>query len=138
MKSTSPSSRHVHKVTTNEAPALWIAGKTKYHTRGQFQQHFTSSFYKHRSQKHKKDSQFKQLSALSGSASIKAARIHIGEIEPRKDLYHWFREYMDGFQNTAKKNCLAPKSNFTYWQENVCYCDWEFVALQPITKIKSE
>ena len=41
-------------------------------TWGQFHQHFTSSFYMCRAQKHRKDGQLKQLFALSGSACIKS------------------------------------------------------------------
>ena len=50
-------------------------------TSGQFHQLFTSSFYTRRSQKHK-NSQVKQLFALSGSALVKAACNHVGEIDP--------------------------------------------------------
>ena len=49
---------------------------------GQFHQHFTFSFYAYRSQKCKKDSQLNQHFALSGSASVKAACKHVGEIDP--------------------------------------------------------
>ena len=42
--------------------------------RYQFHQCFTSSFYTQRSQKRQIDSQVKQLFALSGSSSVKAAR----------------------------------------------------------------
>ena len=52
-------------------------------SRGQFHQHFTSSFYVHRSQKRKKESQVKQLFALSGSVGVKSGRKHVGEIDPR-------------------------------------------------------
>ena len=45
-------------------------------TLGQFHQHFTSSLYAHISQKLQKDSQVKQLFALLGSVSVKAARKH--------------------------------------------------------------
>ena len=51
--------------------------------RGQFHHNFIRSFYKHRSQKLKKDSQHKQLFALSGSAGVKAARKLVDEIDPR-------------------------------------------------------
>ena len=59
--------------------------KSSFHSEiwGQFQQHFTSSFYSRRSQKRKKDSQVKQLLALLGSARVKAAHIHVDEIDPR-------------------------------------------------------
>ena len=40
---------------------------------GQFHHHFTQSFNGCRSQKHKKDSQIKQLFALLGFAHVKAA-----------------------------------------------------------------
>ena len=50
-----------------------------------FHHHFTCSFYTSRSQKHKKDSQVKQLFVLSGSAGVKAARKHIDEIDPQCD-----------------------------------------------------
>ena len=40
------------------------------------------SFYARRSQKLKKDSQLKQLFALSGSVGVKA-NIHVDEIDPR-------------------------------------------------------
>ena len=50
--------------------------------RGQFHQHFRSSFYARRSQKRKKDSQLKLLFALLGSASVKAARKLVDEIDP--------------------------------------------------------
>ena len=43
--------------------------------------HFMSSFYARRSQKRKTDSQVKQLFALLGSASVKVARKHVGEID---------------------------------------------------------
>ena len=42
---------------------------------------FTNSFYASRFQKCKKDSQLKQLFALSGSASVKTARKQVGEID---------------------------------------------------------
>ena len=48
---------------------------------GQFYQHFKSSFYAYRSQKRQKDCQVKQIFALSGSAWVKAARKHVGEID---------------------------------------------------------
>jgi len=47
-----------------------------------YYQHFTSSFYAHISQKRKKDSQNKQLFALSEAACVKAACKHVGEIDP--------------------------------------------------------
>ena len=50
--------------------------------RVQFHQHFVSSFYTCRSWKRQKDSQVKQLFALLGSASIKAAHKHDDEIDP--------------------------------------------------------
>ena len=43
------------------------------------------SFYARRSQKGKKESQLKQLFALSGSAGVKAERKHIDEINSRKE-----------------------------------------------------
>ena len=62
-------------------------------TLGKFHQHFTSSFYAHRSQKRQKDSQVKQLFALLGSVSIKAARKHVKDLSTLsfKDAmqYHW-------------------------------------------------
>ena len=42
-----------------------------------------SIFYVHRSQNHQKDSQVKQLFALSGSVRAKAVRKHVDEIDPR-------------------------------------------------------
>ena len=60
-------------------------------TKGQFHQHFTSSFYTCRSEKRQKDSQLKQLFLLSGSAGVKAARKRVDEIdlkEWRKDQFH--------------------------------------------------
>ena len=48
---------------------------------GQFHQQFISSFYALRSQKRRKDSQVKQLFALSGSVCLKAARKFVGEID---------------------------------------------------------
>ena len=51
-------------------------------TVGLFHQHFTSIFYACRSQKCKKDSQLKQLFVLLGSASVKAARKLIDEVDP--------------------------------------------------------
>ena len=50
--------------------------------RSQFHQHFMHTFYARRSQKCKKESQVKQLFALTGSAHIKVARKHIGDIDP--------------------------------------------------------
>ena len=50
--------------------------------RGQFHQHFTSSFYTCRSQKRQRDSQVKQLFALLGSVSVKAAHKHVDEVDP--------------------------------------------------------
>ena len=49
---------------------------------GQFHQLFKRSFYVCRSQKRQKDSQLKQLFALSGSVGVKAARKYVGEIDP--------------------------------------------------------
>ena len=46
----------------------------------QFHQNFMS-FYVRRSQKRKKDTQLKQLFALSGSACVKAVSKHVGEID---------------------------------------------------------
>ena len=63
---------------------------------GQFHQHFTSSFYVRRSQKHQKNSQVQQLFALLGSACIKAGRKHIEEIDP---WAHW--------SNIILKNILS-------------------------------
>ena len=50
--------------------------------KGQFHQHFMSSFYARKSQKCKKDSQLKQFFALSGSVGVKAACKHVDEIDP--------------------------------------------------------
>ena len=47
----------------------------------QFDQHLTGSFYAPRSQKHNKDSQFKQLFALLGSVGVKAVGKHVDEID---------------------------------------------------------
>ena len=44
---------------------------------------FTCSFYARRYQKHKKDSQLKQLFALSGSEDVEAVRKQVDEIDPR-------------------------------------------------------
>ena len=54
--------------------------------RRQFHQRFTSSFYTRRSQKRQKDSQVKQLFALSGSVCVKAVHKHVDEIHPRVRL----------------------------------------------------
>ena len=48
--------------------------------RGQFQHHFTHSFYTFRPQKRKKDSQLKKLFSLLGSEDLKAVRKHLDEI----------------------------------------------------------
>ena len=66
---------HFQKLTLVDQPS-----------RGQFHQHFKSSFYVRRSQKQKKDSQVKQLFALLGSAGIKAGHKHIDQISPTKLL----------------------------------------------------
>ena len=47
---------------------------------GKFHQHFTCSFYVHRSQKCKKDNQLKQLFALLGSVHVKAERKQVDEM----------------------------------------------------------
>ena len=52
-------------------------------TWGQFHQHFTHSFYGHRSQKCKIDSQVKQLFALLGFVCVKATCKHVDEIDPK-------------------------------------------------------
>ena len=49
--------------------------------RAQFHQRSTSSFYVHRFQKRKKDSQVKHLFVLAGSERVKAARKHVDEID---------------------------------------------------------
>ena len=49
---------------------------------GQFHQHSTSSFYKRRSQKHKKDSQVKQLYCAFGICAHKSCLQNAGEIDP--------------------------------------------------------
>ena len=66
---------HFQKLTLVDQPS-----------RGQFHQHFKGSFYAHGSQKRKKDSQVKQLFALSESVGIKAEYKHIDEISPSKLL----------------------------------------------------
>ena len=62
-----------------------LSERSESEIRCQFHQCFTCSFYARRSQKHQKDSQVKQLFALSGSSCIKAARKHIGEIDCRRE-----------------------------------------------------
>ena len=57
-------------------------------SRGQFHQHFKSSFYTRRSQKRQKDSQVKQRFALLGSAGVKADCKHVDEIVSRSNLFH--------------------------------------------------
>ena len=57
-------------------------------TWGRFHQHFRSSFYTRRSQKLKKDSQVKQLFALSGSAGVKAVHEHVDEIDPSHLVFY--------------------------------------------------
>jgi len=49
---------------------------------GQFNQCFMQSFYPHQSRKHKNDSQVISHFVLWGSTSVKAARKHVGEIDP--------------------------------------------------------
>ena len=49
---------------------------------GSIHQHFTCSFYSHRSKKQKKTCHFKLLFLLSGSAGVKAAHKHVDEIDP--------------------------------------------------------
>ncbi len=51
--------------------------------KGRFHQHFTSSFYVHRSQKCKKTLVTTQSFAIFGSSCTKAAHKHVGEIDPR-------------------------------------------------------
>ena len=71
------------------------------HLQGQFHQHFTSSFYTHRSQKREKDIQVKQLFALLGSVCVKTACKHVVEIDPRSR----FHQPMG-----AKYKCTFPES----------------------------
>ena len=61
-------------------------------TWGQFHHYFTSSFYTSRSQKRKKDSQVKQLFALSGSVRVKAAHKHADEIDPKEGRHNTIKE----------------------------------------------
>jgi len=52
-------------------------------SRGQFHEHFTSSFYVHRSQKRKKTDGMTMFFALLESACVKAFHKKVGEIDPR-------------------------------------------------------
>ena len=76
--------------------------------KGQFHQHFMSSFHAPRSQKCKKDSLVKQLFLLSGSECIKAEHKHVDEIDPRclpnatkfvclSNILHTFGRYFSVF-----------------------------------------
>ena len=70
--------------------------------RGQFHQHFMSSFYVRRSEKWHKDSQLKQLFALSGSAGVKTESKHFDEIDPSRckikdetlERINWGRQWL--------------------------------------------
>ena len=78
-------------------------------TRGQFHQHFTSSFYTRRSQKCQKDSLVKQLFALLGSVSIKAASKQVDEI----DLLEFERNLKKTllmFINRIIQSCISLKN----------------------------
>ena len=74
-------------------------------TWGQFHHNFMRSFYARRSQKGKKDSQFKQLFALLGPVCLKAARIHFDEIDATCS---------PTFCAKKKKNVLLLKSKIAF------------------------
>jgi len=60
------------------------------HTRGQFHQHFTSSFHTPRSQKRKKILATWLYFALLGYTSIKAAWKHVDEIYPTRQFHQLY------------------------------------------------
>ena len=99
---------------------------------GQFHQHFTRSFYTHRSQKRKKNSQLKQLVALLGSASVKAACKHFDEIDP-------------SFQLAARKTMVKLTLgcvflmviNFAFFQRGNLYFESSLWATQPNSRWKN-
>ena len=65
-----------------------------------------SSFYACRSQKHKKDSQIKQLFALSGPAQVKAVPKHVDEMDP---ISHFFQFYFSELQPNFCSNLSLPR-----------------------------
>ncbi len=59
--------------------------------RGQFHQHFTCSFYAHRSQKHKNTDSLTAFFALLGSGCIKAEHKMLMKLTPADLAYHRLR-----------------------------------------------
>jgi len=64
----------------------------------------------------KKDSQVKQLFALSGSASVKAGHKHVDEIESRIQICHIFcdRGQTNPFIRCKKTSSLKSRTNVVY------------------------
>ena len=103
--------------TGNELRAVFVSSGQnliyRIGSRGQFNHHFTSSFYASRAQKRKKDNHLKHLLALSGSACIKAAHKHVGEINP------WISQpsessWTEPPPNTTRENAVSdfqPSNN---------------------------
>ncbi len=71
---------------------------------GWFHQRFTLSFYRRRSQKHKKDCQVISHFVLLGSAYSKAASKHADEIDPRSQLHqHVYKQLLTTHIPKAQK-----------------------------------
>jgi hypothetical protein len=68
----------------------FMAKNSQQYFRCQFHQCSMSSFYMRGAQKRKKDSQVVSLFKLLGSVRAKAARKHVGEIDPRSQSYQAF------------------------------------------------
>ena len=86
-------------------------------SRGQFHQHFTSSFYASRSQKLKKRSQIKQLFVLLGPAWVKGTRKHVDEIDPsshRRRRHPSFNLDLNPHPSFNFRHC-ETQSQATFW-----------------------
>ena len=104
---------HVHRknnctffpspLTFKNCSNIFMDAVKRSQTWSQFHQLFMSCFYARRSQKHKKDSQLKQLYLLSGSVSVKALCKHVDEIGPWCHFYQHFRS-----SNCASRFTLIP------------------------------
>ena len=86
--------------------------------RGQIHHHFTCSFYERRSQKHKKDSQVKQLFALLGSVGVKAAHKQVDEINPKSKGLKWQLFQKERFFVQTK---ITKMESYIIWERNTLH-----------------
>jgi len=84
------------KVLRRSSLARW-AKEAMQNIWGQFHQHFPSSFYKRRSQKHKKYCPLDWIFTILRSLQVKAVSKHVDEIDTwSEDLPNWIRDRLSG------------------------------------------